>query len=191
MDEGYEKEKFETFKLKASVAMKFRKFCKKFSKSQSMTLLSMMDFFEINEVSPNERLGETFSSLKHQIQKRFNAVIAIIRDIEKSQIKPTTAMLQQLFEQASTDVEEKEFDFGTPELISENEELIYYRENYFKIQEQFNTTHNHFEELMDKIKYVKGSLGSNYFKLEITREEYGNLKQKLNNVRNYNSTTNR
>ena len=117
MDIGFEKERFETFKLKSSVAKKFRKFCKRFSKSQSMTLLAMLDFFEINEVSPNERLGETVSSLKHQMQKRFNAVIAIIRDIEKSQTKPTTAMLQQLFEQASTDIEEEEFDFGAPELI--------------------------------------------------------------------------
>lgn len=191
MDVGYENEKFAGMRIKMSVAKKFRKFCKRFSKSQSMTLLAMLDFFEVNEVSPNERLGETVSSLKHQMQKRFNAVIAIIRDIEKSQTKPTTAMLQQLFEQASTDVEEEEFDFGTPELISENEELTYYRDNYFKIQEQFNATHNHFEEVMDKMRYVKGNFGSSYFKLEITKEEYENLKQKLNNVRNHNSTTNR
>lgn len=191
MDIGFEKERFETFKLKSSVAKKFRRFCKKFSKSQSMTLLEMLDFFEVNEVSPNERLGETVSSLKHQMQKRFNAVIAIIRDIEKSQTKPTTAMLQQLFEQASTDVEEEEFDFGTPELISENEELTYYRDNYFKIQEKLNTSNHHFEELLDKVKYVKGSFGGSYFKLEITKEEYENLKQGLSDVHNHNSTTNR
>lgn len=191
MDVGYENEKFAGMRIKMSVAKKFRKFCKRFSKSQSMTLLAMLDFFEVNEVSPNERLGETVSSLKHQMQKRFNAVIAIIRDIEKSQTKPTTVMLQQLFEQASTDVEEEEFDFGTPELISENEELTYYRDNYFKIQEQFNTTHNHFEEVMDKMRYVKGNFGNSYFKLEITIEEYEILKQKLNDVRNDNSTENR
>ncbi len=191
MDKGYENESFKNLSIKASVVKKFRKFCKRFSKSQSMTLLAMLDFFEINEVSPNERLGETVSSLKHQMQKRFNAVIAIIRDIEKSQTKPTTAMLQQLFEQASTDVDEEEFDFGTPELISENEELTYYRDNYFKIQEQFNTIHNHLEEVMDKVKYVKGNFGNGYFKLEITKEEYENLKQKLDDVHNHNGTANR
>lgn len=190
MDAGYEKERFETFKLKSSVAKKFRKFSKKFSKSQSMTLLAMLDFFEVNEVSPNERLGETVSSLKHQMQKRFNAVIAIIRDIEKSQTKPTTAMLQRLFEEASNENEE-EFNFGTPELISENEELIYYRDNYFKIQEELNRINNDFEEVLNKGKYIKGNFGSSYFKLEITKEEYENLKQKLNNVRNHNSTANR
>lgn len=190
MDIGFEKERFETFKLKSSVAKKFRKFSKKFSKSQSMTLLAMLDFFEINEVSPNERLGETVSSLKHQMQKRFNAVISIIRDIEKSQTKPTTAMLQRLFEEASNEVEE-EFDFGTPELISENEELTHYRDSYFKIQEQLNSTNGHFKELIDKVKYVKGSFGGSYFKLEITKDEYEKLKQKLEDVRNDNSPTNR
>ncbi|CAM1346504.1 conserved hypothetical protein [Tenacibaculum crassostreae] len=156
-----------------------------------MTLLAMLDFFEINEVSPNERLGETVSSLKHQMQKRFNAVIAIIRDIEKSQTKPTTAMLQQLFEQASTDVEEEEFDFGSTELISENEELTYYRDNYFRIKEQFNITHNDLEKVMSKVKYAKGSFGNSYLRLEITKEEYETIKQKLEDVRNDNSTENR
>lgn len=191
MSETYQKYQFSAISIKKKVASKFRRFSKKIARSHSDTLLAMLDFFEVNEVSPNERLGETVSSLKHQMQKRFNAVIAIIRDIEKSQTKPTTAMLQQLFEQASTDVEEEEFDFGTPELISENEELTYYRDSYFKIQEQFNATHNHFEEVMDKMRYVKGNFGSSYFKLEITKEEYEVIKQKLNDVRNDKSTTNR
>ncbi|CAL2104139.1 conserved protein of unknown function [Tenacibaculum sp. 190130A14a] len=191
MDKGYENEQFKNLSIKASVVKKFRRFCKRFCKSQSMTLLAMLDFFEINEVSPNERLGETVSSLKHQMQKRFNAVIAIIRDIEKSQTKPTTAMLQQLFEQASTDVEEEEFDFGSTELISENEELTYYRDNYFRIKEQFNITHNDLEKVMSKVKYAKGSFGNSYLRLEITKEEYETIKQKLEDVRNDNSTENR
>lgn len=190
MDVGYENEKFAGMRIKMSVAKRFRKFCKQFSKSQSMTLLAMLDFFEVNEVSPNERLGETVSSLKHQIQKRFNAVIAIIRDIEKSQTKPTTAMLQQLFEQASVDVEEEEFDFGTPELISENEELTYYRESYFKIQKEQLDTSNDLKLVLDNIKHVKGTFGSSYLKLELTEKEVEDLKQKLENVHNNNSTEN-
>ncbi|WP_317191875.1 BfmA/BtgA family mobilization protein [Salegentibacter maritimus] len=44
MDEKYKKEKFETLKIKTSVAKKFRRFSRALSKSQSMTLLSMVDF---------------------------------------------------------------------------------------------------------------------------------------------------
>ncbi|CAH8283418.1 hypothetical protein EV196_102379 [Mariniflexile fucanivorans] len=97
MDKGYEKERFEKLGIKVSVAIRFRKFCKKMSKSQSMTLLLMLDFFEENGISPNETMGPNMQTLESEIKKRINAVIAIIKDIEKNHDKPTTAMLQSLF----------------------------------------------------------------------------------------------
>ncbi|TLP79748.1 BfmA/BtgA family mobilization protein [Maribacter sp. ACAM166] len=104
MDKGYEKEKFETLKIKSSVAVQFREFSKMFSKSQSMTILLMMDFFNENGISPTERLGPRMETLENRItaliKKRMNGMIAIMKDIEKSQTKPTVAMLHALFEQA-------------------------------------------------------------------------------------------
>tara|TARA_R110002111_G_scaffold251016_1_gene315357 strand:+ start:149 stop:541 length:393 start_codon:yes stop_codon:yes gene_type:complete len=97
MDKGYEKERFEKLGIKTSVADRFREFCKKLSKSQSMTLLLMLDFFEDNGISPNETLGPNMQTLESEIKKRINAVIAIIKDIEKNHDKPTTAMLESLF----------------------------------------------------------------------------------------------
>lgn len=188
MDRGYEKERFESLSIKASIAKKFRRFCKKCSKSQSMTLLQMIDFFEINEVSPNDRLGETISSLRSQMKRRFNAVIAIIRDIEKSQTKPTTAMLYKLFEEAAHQEEEEVYDFGTPSLITENEELVYYRMANSKMKEKFQSMVSAFEQLLDKTNFVKNSFGSSYYKLEITKEEFDTLKQKLEDVYNDNAT---
>jgi uncharacterized protein Yka (UPF0111/DUF47 family) len=97
MDKGYEKERFEKLGIKTSVAERFREFCKKLSKSQSMTLLLMLDFFEDNNISPNETLGPNMKTLESEIKKRINAVISIIKDIEKNHDKPTTAMLESLF----------------------------------------------------------------------------------------------
>ena len=97
MDKGYEKERFESLSIKTSVAKKFNGFCKKMSLSKSMTLLLMLDFFEDNGISPNETLGPNMQTLESEIKKRINAVIAIIKDIEKNHDKPTTAMLQSLF----------------------------------------------------------------------------------------------
>ena len=54
MDKGYEKEQFESLKIKAPVAKKFRRFCKKMSQSQSMTLQLMLDFFEKNGFDDEE-----------------------------------------------------------------------------------------------------------------------------------------
>lgn len=104
MDKGFEKEKFETLKIKRSVAIEFRKFSKMLSKSQSMTLLLMMDFFNENGISPTEHLGPRMETLENRIsiliKKRMNGMIAIMKDIEKSQTKPTMAMMQTLFQAA-------------------------------------------------------------------------------------------
>jgi len=98
MDKGYEKERFVNLSIKESVARDFKDFRKKLSRSQSMALREMLDFFQVNELSPNERLGPSGRTMEANLKKRINAVIAIIRDIEKTQTKPTNAMLQSLFE---------------------------------------------------------------------------------------------
>ncbi|MGM1057264.1 MAG: BfmA/BtgA family mobilization protein [Bacteroidota bacterium] len=100
MDEEYKNEKFETLKIKSSVVKKFRRFSRSISKSQSMALLSMIEFFELNGISPNEVMGPKMKTLESLIKKRINGVIAILKDIEKSQTKPTVAMMQSLFEEA-------------------------------------------------------------------------------------------
>ena len=46
-----------------------------------MALREMLDFFQVNELSPNERLGPSGRTLEANLKKRINAVIAIIRDI--------------------------------------------------------------------------------------------------------------
>ena len=99
MDKGYEKERFEKLGIKVSVAIKFRKFCKTMSKSQSMTLLLMMEFFEENGISPHESIGPKMQTLESLIKKRINGVIAIMKDIEKNQTKPTVVMMLSLFEE--------------------------------------------------------------------------------------------
>ncbi|WP_205677194.1 BfmA/BtgA family mobilization protein [Antarcticibacterium arcticum] len=102
MDIGYEKERFESFKIKASVAKKFRKYSREISKSHSMTLLLMLEFFENNGVSPTENFGPKMVTLENLIKKRINGVIAILKDIEKTQTKPSAGMISALFEQGES-----------------------------------------------------------------------------------------
>ncbi len=99
MDIGYEKEQFTTISFKCSTAKKFRAFSKNMGASNSMTLLMMLDFFEANNVSPKESIGPSIHTLESLIKKRVSAVIAILRNMEKNQTKPTTAMIQSLFEE--------------------------------------------------------------------------------------------
>lgn len=103
-----------TIGIKASVAKKFRKYSKGISKSQSMTLLLMLEFFEHNGIAPTEDLGPRMESMENLIKKRINGVIAILKDIEKTQTKPTAGILMALLEQQETKkepryVEKKQF----------------------------------------------------------------------------------
>lgn len=139
MDKGYEKERFEKLGIKISVAIRFREFCKKMSKSQSMTLLLMLDFFEDNGISPAEPMGPRMETLETRIsmliKKRMNGMIAIIKDIEKSQTKPTVAMLYALFEQSEPPkkklmleknrVEKKEDKFRERNTSTENKDELW------------------------------------------------------------------
>ncbi|TLP72994.1 BfmA/BtgA family mobilization protein [Maribacter sp. ACAM166] len=126
MDKGYEKESFEKLGIKTSVALRFREFSKKMSKSQSMTLLLMLDFFEDYGISPAEAMGPRMETLETRIsmliKKRMNGMIAIMKDIEKTQTKPTAAMLHALFEQAEPPkkkliLEKKEVQFQERKLL--------------------------------------------------------------------------
>ena len=101
MDKGYEKEPFVTVKIKESVMKKFRSYCKQLGCSQSMTLLVMLEFFETSGISPKERMDSKIQTLESLVKKRINHVIAVIKEQEKTQTKPTLSMLQALFEGAA------------------------------------------------------------------------------------------
>lgn len=92
-------EPFKNIRFKKKTAERFQEFSRQHFKTHSEALATMLDFFHYNEISPKERFGPTAKTMESLIKKRINAVIAIIRDIEKNQTRPTTAMLQALLEQ--------------------------------------------------------------------------------------------
>jgi hypothetical protein len=183
MDKGHEKEAFVTFKIKATIAQKFRIFCKNNAASQSMTLLQMIQFFEFNGITPTDNLGDSIAKLEGKISKRTNAIIAIIKNIEKSQTKPTTAMLQSLFEekleqeQAMPEMVEKKFIEKLPE--EKHIDTTVPKIRYERLGDKLVSIKKDFRYVLDKVKLVKGSFGKGYLKLELTDEEIIKFKRTL------------
>jgi len=97
MDEAYKNEGFENLKIKTSVAKRFRVFKRKHHNSISMTLDLMLRFFERHQLSPEDEIPNHLFHMEKRILKRINAVIAIMKDVEKTQTLPTVGMLQALF----------------------------------------------------------------------------------------------
>jgi hypothetical protein len=85
-------------RFKKKTAKRFQEFSRTHFKSHTDAMATMLDFFYYNEISPKEKLGPTGRTIEASIKKRINAVIAIMRDMEKTQTKPTVAMIESLFQ---------------------------------------------------------------------------------------------
>jgi len=85
-------------RFKKETAKRFQEFSRTHFKSHTEAIATMLDFFFYNEISPKEKLGPTGRTIEASIKKRINAVIAIMRDMEKTQTKPTVAMIESLFQ---------------------------------------------------------------------------------------------
>ncbi|MBA6153821.1 BfmA/BtgA family mobilization protein [Gelidibacter maritimus] len=85
-------------RFKKETAKRFQEFSRTHFRSHTEAMAAMLDFFFYNEISPKEKLGPTGRTIEASIKKRINAVIAIMRDVEKTQTKPTAAMIASLFQ---------------------------------------------------------------------------------------------
>jgi len=84
-------------RFKKETAKRFQTFSRTYFKSHTEAMATMLDFFFYNEISPKEKLGPTGRTIEAKLLKRINAVIAIMKDVEKTQTLPTVGMLQALF----------------------------------------------------------------------------------------------
>ena len=191
MDIGYEKEQFTCLSIKISIAKKYRRFCRTQGHSQSLTLLAMVEFFEHNGISPDERMHETIASLKYLIKRRFNAMVAIMRSIEKEQTLPTVSMIQALFEQelASNGEEwDNDFDFIEQQLTETKKptdmepydaELTVPKIRYDRLEEQFEELKADFAYVLDHVSVFHNRFGKDHLKLDLNPGAIEKYRTKL------------
>ena len=172
MDAELKEEGFESISIKTSVVHKFRKYSKALGKSQSLTLLLMLEFFEDNRLSPTESLGPNMKSLEASIRKRIDSLIAIVRNIEKEHIKPTKAILEAIFEEIPATPNKKQpasFEDAFKNLESPLKDKT--------INPQVNQFRD-VQSILRNIETIKPAFGNSYFKLKLNSEELKQLKTK-------------
>ncbi len=184
---------FKTVRIKKKTLIRFKSFSRKVSNSYSKTLDMVMNFFEWHGFLPSDRFGKSMVEEIIKNRKRTNAIIAIIKDIEKSQTLPTVAMLQSLFEQ-QLEPEEEESDFqdyfGIIEKKSENEkeeeqwmeETTVPRIQYEKLEYKKEVLKKDFSYVLDNVKLIKSSFGKPYLKLELTEGEIKKFRRTIKNL---------
>jgi len=160
--------------VKAKTANRFREFSKKNNSNQSETLDLILDFFEKNNLSPFETLVPSKVSLEQLIKKRIDAVIAILKNIEKTQTKPGLLMLELLMEGRSISkpiIVEKKTGSSPSEKSREQLEL-----EISRLEEVIKTTRNDLEYLLEHVEVKGNAFAGDYLKLNIPRTELEQFK---------------
>jgi len=183
---------FKSIRFKTRTVLRFRGFSKKMAKSYSATLESVMDFFEWHGFTPSDRFTQSLVQeiLKNRQRtetsiKRTEASIAIIRDIEIKQTKPTNALLLSLFEEKSKTEEpvreEKKFMDKAPE-EKKDVEITVPKIRYERLEDKMNLVKEDFRYVLDKVTTVKNNFGKDYLKLEITPGELEKFTRSIENL---------
>ena len=184
---------FKTVRIKKKTLLRFKKFSRKVSNSYSKTLDMVMNFFEWHGFLPTDRFGKSVVEEIIKNRKRTDATIAIIKDIEKSQTKPTNAMLQSLFEQNSEEQDndsdfEDDFEFVEKKATNSEEKEEWFEETtipkirYERLEDKMDSVKEDFGYVLDKVKVVKSNFGKSHLRLELTEAEIIKFKRTLKNL---------
>ncbi|WP_136468028.1 BfmA/BtgA family mobilization protein [Flagellimonas onchidii] len=177
---------FKTVRIKNKTLSRFKSFSIKVSKSYSRTLDMVMDFFEWHGFLPDDRFGKSMVQEILKNRKRTEAMIAIIKDIEKNQTKPTNAMLLSLFEGQSEEEDEMVKWIEKIECKPLGDEVhietTVPKIRYERLEDKMGLIKKDFGYVLDNVKLIKSSFGKNYFRLELTEGEIEKFKREIRNL---------
>ncbi|MDE3742101.1 BfmA/BtgA family mobilization protein [Maribacter polysaccharolyticus] len=182
--EEYSKYNFSAINVKKDIASRFRDFSKQISKSNTEALEAMLNFFDWNDLSPHDNLGVRNDGTK----KRINALIAIVKNIEKNGINPTKAMMQLLFEQVPPKDEEPDLiEIGPQETVSDMHfqdamEAIELRKERNNLKNELEETRKKFGAfIFERVKETRTGFGKSRLYLDMNLEEFRELQSKYKN----------
>ncbi|TMU50444.1 BfmA/BtgA family mobilization protein [Flagellimonas algicola] len=178
---------FKTVRIKKKTLSRFKNFSRKVGSSYSHTLNMVIDFFEWHGFMPSERFEKSIGQELVKNRKRTDAVIAIIKDIEKNQTLPTIGMMQALFNQELKNGDD-DFDIigeHMKEVKPPEKDPIYEGEitvpkiRYERLEEKTTSLKTDLKYILENVKVVKGGFGKVYLKLELTPGELEKFKRRL------------
>jgi len=179
--------RFSAINIKSTVANRFRSFSKKTAKSHTETLIAVMDFFEWHGFVPTDRMNQSVlqeiiknQKLTETSIKRTEASIAIIRDIEITQTKPTNAILEALLEQKVK--QERQQVEPLPSKQETPIEISVPKIRYEHLQDKLKMLQGESQYLIENTTLIKPAFGKPYLRLDITEGELENYKRTLKNL---------
>ena len=135
--------------IRKETAVRFRTYSKRFDKSHSELLDGIVGYFKENDLDPfgagTKVILDSFKKMETRMMKKFDRIIAIIKNMERTSIRPTYEMVLILYEayvkdgrkprQEPVQIQEERMDFLEPENTvskAEHDRILYEFESYKK-----------------------------------------------------------
>jgi len=163
---------YSAISIKADVAVRFRRYSKQFSKSNSEVLHRMMFFLQWNGLSPFDNTIVKIVSAIDKNRKQIEYLISIIKNMEKLHIKPTHDMVKILFEAycKNNEVVRKEKLFLPKPKIEEKKQTVP-KIFHERTQWEFRDYKKDCRKLLEKIEVVEPTFGKPYLKVNLSQGE--------------------
>ena len=172
--------------VKKETATRFRSYSKKFGKSHSEVLDGMIQYFKENNLDPfgegTKVILESIKKLERQMMKKFDRLIAIIKNMEKTSIRPTYEMMLILYEAYVKDgrkpkrepvqIQEERMDFLEPRNTVPKTE-------HDRMLQEFNEYRKRCNEIIDNVEKVEPMMGKPYLKITMRIGDFESLKYQL------------
>src|SRR5690606_5732033 len=167
-------------------ATRFRSYSKRFNKSHSEVLDGMMGYFKENNLDPfgegTKIILESIKKLEVKMMKKFDRIIAIIKNMEKTSIRPTYEMVLILYEayvkdgrkprQKPVQIQEERMDFLEPRNTVSKVE-------HDRMLQEFNEYKKHCNEILNRVEKVEPMMGKPYLKINMGIGDFESLKHRL------------
>lgn len=183
-EKGAKKYVYYNVSIKPRVAEEFREFSKALKKPNSEVLEAMIDFFNENNLSPFEKLPTPLERTEKAINKRINALIAILKNMETHKLTPTHLMLKMIVDDVTGNSKQKPLLLEKPmELIKKKQQedeidgYTYYKEQYFTTQRKALAM----RRMLKQAKLVTPTFGKEHVRIDITKEQWEKF-MKVNDV---------
>tara|TARA_R110000744_G_scaffold81466_2_gene160104 strand:+ start:2483 stop:3067 length:585 start_codon:yes stop_codon:yes gene_type:complete len=172
--------------IRKETATRFRTYSKRFNKSHSEVLDGMIQYFKENSLDPfgegTKIILDSIKKLERQMMKKFDRLIAIIKNMEKTSIRPTYEMMLILYEAYVKDgrkprsepvkIKEERMDFLEPRNTVTKTE-------HDRILQEFKDYKKHCNEILNSVEKVEPMMGKPYLKINMGIGDFESLKYQL------------
>ncbi len=172
--------------VKKETAIRFRSYSKRFNKPHSEVLDGMIQYFKENNLDPvgegTKIILDSIKKLERQMMKKFDRLIAIIKNMEKTSIRPTYEMVLILYEAyvkdgrkpkpKSTKIQEERMDFLEPRNTVPKTE-------HDRILHEFESYKRRCNEILQNVEKVEPMMGNPYLKINMGIGDFESLKYQL------------